>query len=179
MLYYSSKVSEVFVPQYPSYRAPKGYAFVHLLRMELHAARPNHGKACLLEINTNDWEAAPAFLQIIDMPTGANSRTHVLQDGAGGKYWAVGNLVTDPNTPRMRSVLALSVSDDGCDWRVVKLLLDYRDRDPALVGFQYAGFIFDGDDILYLARTAINGARSFHDANCQTFGVVRNFRALG
>ena len=151
---------------------------VNLLRMEMKSAVPGYGKACLLELDPGDLAAAPKFLKIIDMPTGANSRTHVLRDPVGGKYWGIGNLVTDPNTPRMRSVMALTVSEDGYAWRVAKILLDYRHLSPQEVGFQYTSFIFDGDDILYLSRTAFNGAHNFHDANCQTFGTVRNFRTL-
>ena len=47
---------------------------------------------------------------------------------------------------------------------------------PAEVGFQYIFFLIDGDDILYLSRTSINGARNFHDANHQTFHRIRAFR---
>jgi len=151
---------------------------VNLLRMQMRDAEPSYGKACLLELDPERLDAAPRFLQIIDMPTGANSRTHVLRDSVGGKYWGVGNLVTDPATPNMRTVLALTVSDDGYDWRVAKILLDYSDLNPNKVGFQYASFIFDGDDLLYLSRTAFNRAHNFHDANCQTFGVVKGFRVL-
>jgi len=152
---------------------------VNLLRMEMARSAPNHGRACLLELDLAHLEAAPKFLKIIDMPTGANSRTHILKDPVDGKYWGIGNLVTGAQTPRMRSVTALTVSGDGYSWRVAKILLDYSGLDPQEIGFQYTSFIFDGGDILYLTRTAFNGAHNFHDANCQTFGAVRNFRALG
>ena len=152
---------------------------LNLLRMEMAQSSPGYGKACLLELDPDNLEAAPKFLKIIDMPTGANCRTHVLKDPVGGKYWAIGNLVTNPETPRMRSVMALTVSDDGYAWRVAKILLDYSHLDPQEVGFQYTSFLFDGGDILYLSRTAFNGAHNFHDANCQTLGVVKDFRHLG
>jgi hypothetical protein len=152
---------------------------VNLLRMEMRFCQPGHGQACLLELDPDDLEAAPKFFKIIGMPTGGNSRTHVLRDPVGGKYWAIGNLVTDPETPRMRNVLALTVSDNGYRWRVAKILLDRSDLDPGEVGFQYTSFIFDGGDILHMTRTAINGANSFHDSNCITFGTVKNFRQLG
>ncbi len=151
---------------------------INLLRMQIDKCTPNHGKACLLEIPQDDPEAAPRFHSIIDMPTGANTRTHILQDPVGGRYWGVGNLVTDEATPKQRNVLVLVVSDDGYDWHVAKMLLDYRHLDPQKVGFQYTSFIFDGDDILYLSRTSFNGAHSYHDANCQTLGVVKDFRSL-
>ncbi len=152
---------------------------VNLARMQLDKGSvPAYGKACVLEIDENDLEAAPKFHSIIDMPTGANSRTHVLMDPETGKYWAIGNLVTDDDPYSKRSRLALSVSEDGYHWRVAKVLLDYSHLNPEEVGFQYTSFIFDGEDILYLTRTSFNGADSFHNANCQTFGVVEDFRKL-
>lgn len=151
---------------------------VNLVRMEIRGAHPAYGKACLLELDPNNLEAAPRFLRIIDMPTGSNSRTHVQRDDESGRYWAIGNLVTDHATPRMRNVLGLCTSEDGYDWRIAKTLLDYRHLNPSEVGFQYTSFIIDNQDILYLTRTAINGAHNFHDANCQTFGSVRDFRRL-
>jgi len=151
---------------------------VNLTRMQIRGAEPAHSLACLFELDPDDLESAPRFLKIIDMPTGANSRTHVLRDEVSGRYWAIGNLVTNDATPHMRTVVGLCVSDDGYGWRVAKIVLDYRDEDPARVGLQYTSFIVDGDDILHLTRTSINGAHNFHDANCQTFGVVTNFRSL-
>ncbi|MBR2465887.1 MAG: hypothetical protein IKB38_03020 [Clostridia bacterium] len=44
------------------------------------------------------------------------------------------------------------------------------------VGFQYVDFEFDGDDVIFLCRTAINGAASYHDSNCQTFHRIKDFR---
>ena len=43
------------------------------------------------------------------------------------------------------------------------------------VGFQYPSFLFDGDDILAVSRTAVNGAESFHNANFITFHRIRNY----
>ena len=151
---------------------------LNLLRMQIQYCTPNYGKACLLELDPNDLEAAPKFHSIIDMPTGANSRTHILQDPVEGKYWGIGNLVISAETPRQRNIMALVVSDDGYDWRVAKLLLDYRHLDPQYVGFQYTSFIFDGDDLIYISRTSFNGANNYHNANCHTLGVVKNFRSL-
>jgi hypothetical protein len=70
------------------------------------------------------------------------------------------------------------VSPDLEHWSVACDLLDYRHHDPDTVGFQYVDFLFDGEDILFLCRTAINGANSFHDSNYSTFHRIRNFRDL-
>jgi hypothetical protein len=50
-------------------------------------------------------------------------------------------------------------------------------------GFQYADWLFDGDDLIAVVRTAFDdadgGADSFHNANFLTFHRIRNFREAG
>ncbi|MBQ1955293.1 MAG: exo-alpha-sialidase, partial [Clostridia bacterium] len=77
-----------------------------------------------------------------------------------------------------RNLLSLVSSTDLVSWELVCDLLDYRDADPKYVGFQYVDFFFEGEDLLWLCRTAINGARNFHDANCQTFHRIENYKEL-
>jgi len=43
-------------------------------------------------------------------------------------------------------------------------------------GFQYVDWQFDGEDTLYLVRTAYAGAHSYHDANRITFHRLCGFR---
>lgn len=78
----------------------------------------------------------------------------------------------------MRTAVGLCVSTDGMHWRTAKVLFDYSHLSPDEVGLQYQHFIIDGKDILWLSRTAFNHARNFHDANCQTFHIIKDFRAL-
>ena len=56
--------------------------------------------------------------------------------------------------------------------------MNYENADPHKVGFQYVSFLFDGSDLLYLSRTAFNGAQNFHDNNYLTFDRVSDFRNL-
>ena len=37
---------------------------------------------------------------------------------------------------------------------------------------------FEGDDLVYLCRTALNGAHNYHDANYSTFHRLSHFRDL-
>lgn len=147
-----------------------------LFRIDIRSCEPSHGVAAILEADLNNPEAPLKFQRFVNMPSGSNSKSHVLYDEVSDKYYAIGNICVNPATPGQRNVLALQVSDDLYSWKVAKILLDYRHEDPGMVGFQYISFIFDGDDILYLSRTAINQARNFHDANHITFHVVENFR---
>ena len=55
-------------------------------------------------------------------------------------------------------------------------LLDFRTCNEKEVGFQYVDFEFDGDDIIFLCRTALNGAANFHDSNYSTFHRISAFR---
>lgn len=84
---------------------------------------------------------------------------------------------------RERDVLSLSVSDDLWNWRVVKPIMQddsglLPEDSIRLTGFQYADWHFDGDDIIFVVRTANRGANSFHDSNRILFSVLKNFREL-
>jgi len=149
---------------------------LNLLRIGLINCEPSHGVAVLLETDPDQPEAPLKFHRFINMPSGSNSKSYVLFDPVSGYYVAIGNICVNPATPGQRNVLALQASEDLYSWRVAKILLDYRDEDPNKVGFQYITFLIDGDDILYVSRTSINGARNFHDANYITFHTIENFR---
>ena len=42
----------------------------------------------------------------------------------------------------------------------------------------YVDFEIEGDDIIYLCRTAINRPRTYHDSNYSTFHRIKNFREI-
>lgn len=118
----------------------------------------------------------------IDFPGGMTKFT-IRRDPVTGLYLALSNNNTDPRYPSQRNLLALNRSKDLIHWEhVVTLLKDdqglaYGDS-VRLTGFQYVDWHFDGDDIIYLVRTAYLGAHNFHDANRITFHSVADFRDL-
>ena len=75
-------------------------------------------------------------------------------------------------------MLVLYSSEDLVKWDVAKVLYDYRHVDHMKMGMQYVDFSFEGDDIIYQIRTAMNEPRDFHDANYSIFDRVKNFRSL-
>ena len=77
-----------------------------------------------------------------------------------------------------RNYLTLMVSEDLVNWQDVCVLQDYRHCHWQEVGFQYVDFEIEGEAIIYLCRTAINGANSFHNSNYATFHRIENFRIL-
>ena len=74
--------------------------------------------------------------------------------------------------------MSLFVSDDLDHWHTALDLIDYSHRDPLEFGFQYVYFEIEANDILYVCRTAMNGAHNFHDSNYTTFHRIKNFRNL-
>ena len=134
----------------------------------------------------------------IDFP-GAKAKFTIRRDPVTGKYLSLVNSLADKDLLRQmatdlasqryrsrhpirqRNVMSLTASDDLWNWRIVKTLL--RD-DTGLMpeasimhtGFQYVDWQFDGDDLIYVVRTAYRGARNFHDSNQIIFRVFKNFR---
>ncbi len=151
---------------------------LNIMRIGLIGCTPSHGIAVALEADAGAPEKPLTFHQFIRLPSGSNSKTFIQHDPVSGLYIAVGNICVNEETPGQRNVLALQYSHDLYEWKVATLLLDYRHENPKDVGFQYIYFIFDGDDLLYLSRTSLNGARNFHDANYSMMHRVKDFRKL-
>jgi len=122
----------------------------------------------------------------VDLPGGASKFT-IRRDAETGRYWMLSNDMQDEPFPIRRNRLSLFSSDDLRHWTRRKVLLDYTLPTPQeavrTTGFQYVDWQFDeppstGQDIIYLVRTAFEGAHSYHDANMITFGKITGFRQL-
>lgn len=118
----------------------------------------------------------------VRMPGGAKKFT-VRYDSLSGRYWSLVNYVTQEwagkqNPAWVRNTLALSSSPNLQEWTVHRTVLHHPDI--AKHGFQYADWLFDGNDIVLLSRTAYDdngtGAHNCHDANYMTFHRIKNFR---
>ncbi len=112
---------------------------------------------------------------IIDFP-GGGSKFTIRRDPLRGRYWSLTNKQKDP--PARRNGLYLISSHDLRTWKVERPLLSHPD--PEYHAFQYVDWIFDGDDILFVSRTAWEdedgGAHNYHDANFLTFHRAGDFR---
>lgn len=156
--------------------APDG-ALIDLLRYQTATCVPNYGKAYMVALDAEHPDRLPRFVRTVEFP-GNLSKFHILRSPSDGRYYALSNRVTT-ETLNQRNILTLSVSDDLVDWQVKRDILNYADNcfpeGEDMVGFQYPSFIFDGDDLLAVSRTAINGAENFHNANFITFHRIRNY----
>lgn len=118
----------------------------------------------------------------IRFPGGAKKFT-IRYDKKSRKYWTLSNFVLskdrhESDNGGIRNTLVLMNSDDLRTWCISDTLLTC-DK-PELYGFQYADWQFDGNDIIFVSRTAWKDASGNpprqHDANYLTFHRVRNFR---
>ena len=165
--------------------APSGELW-NILR--LHSA-PLPNKAVILGVA--DDGGTQHFLRWIELPGGLSKFT-IRRDPRSGRYVTLSNAVDDtPGVRRFvqernlspRHRLSLCDSDDLITWTRRAMVIEDDSGLPEeeamrRTGFQYADWVFDGEDIVALVRTATDGAHSPHNANQITFHRVAGFRRL-
>lgn len=127
----------------------------------------------------------------VEMPGGGKKFT-VRYDPQSRLYWAL----TNPDSQQTfyhrgiyaggmsasleRNRLVLICSSDLINWIEVKTVL--YDPDPFFHGFQYADWVFDGDDIAAVVRVGAPEERGLpvrqHDSNMMCFVRIEHFRDL-
>ena len=117
-----------------------------------------------MRVNPDDPEAPLEYDRVIHFPGKLQVRDYPRP--VSGKYISIISRILGDSSSHNRN-LSLAVSDN-LDWHVC-LDLHVYDCNPSDVGMQYISYIIEGDDLLYLSRTVISGARNFHDANYSTF----------
>lgn len=135
------------------------------------------GQVIAYEASTTDPEAPLRFHALLPLDT-TYSKFMIKKDPQTGLYFSLVSRLYEGCHDRARNLLSLMYSKDLANWQVACDVLDYRDKDARAVGFQYVDFLMEGEDILFLSRTAINDAHNFHDANYSTFHRIKDFRRL-
>lgn len=135
------------------------------------------GNVIAYEADEANPDAPLKYSHCIEFPANF-SKFMIKYDERSGNYFSVATRVWDRERKRARNLLSLMCSPDLENWRVVRDIFDYRDCDDDKVGFQYVDFSIEGDDLIFLCRTALNGAHSYHDSNYSTFHRIENFRSL-
>lgn len=149
----------------------------NILRYTTDKGTPNHGLIPVLRGDTKDPDKVLTFAKYVPFQ-GNLSKFDILLDDVSGYYYSIICRIYDEKIPYARNLLSLVRTVDLEHWELVCDILDYTMDDPKTVGFQYVSFLFDGDDILFLSRTAFNGAKSYHDNNYITFHRITNFRKI-
>ena len=156
--------------------SPDGEIY-NILRYTTDRGEPKFGYIGILKGDSKDPDKMLEFYKFAKFP-GNLSKFDIKHDAKSGYYFSIFSRITNADTPRMRNVLSLACSKDLENWETVCDLLNYEDQDPKMIGFQYVSFCFDGEDIIYLCRTAFNGAKNHHDSNYITFHRIKNFRNM-
>ena len=120
-----------------------------------------------LRVNTDDHDAPPEYVAIEEAPV-STSMFRIFP--YKGKYLLITNRKTEETAAlfedgNYRNVLSCFVSEDLKSFRLVKDLIDFRNQDPALYGFQYPCCIAEEDGVRLTIRAAFNGAENYHNAN--------------
>ena len=153
-----------------------------ILRVEAGAIE----KAAVVSVSadgkTASFDPATGF---VDLP-GAAKKFAIRRDPAAGSkpvWWMLSNAVPPAfhgkaKPASLRNTLVLSRSENLRDWERRSVILHHPDH--LQHGFQYVDWLFDGDDLVVVSRTAgddaTGGAHNFHDANFLTFHRVTGFR---
>lgn len=152
--------------------------------LRVNGSRFTQEHAAIVKISRNGKKATfDPRTGFIDLPGGGKKFT-IRYDEKSKRYWMLSNYVKPElqydikRAFGIRNTQALCSSPDLRNWTVHKIVLDHPERWHH--AFQYVEWQFDGDDIIFLSRTAYDddtgGAHSSHDANFLTFHRIRNFR---
>ncbi|TLS51861.1 exo-alpha-sialidase [Paenibacillus antri] len=153
---------------------------VNILRYHTKGGEPEHGRAVILEIDDRHPERPLSFGKVIDF-YGNLSKFTIQFDSVSGLYWSLVNRVASSNIFQ-RNILTLVSSPDLERWTICRDILNYHDNgwpeDDKQAGFQYVDWEIHGDDLVFLSRTALNGAFNYHNANYITFHRITDFRKI-
>ncbi len=95
------------------------------------------------------------------------TKFNIRRDAVTGVYLTLSNPNATPSLGAVaRNRLVLCASADLRHWRECLLLIEDDSgldalRSRQFTGFQYVDWQFDGDDLIYLVRTAYAGAHNF------------------
>jgi hypothetical protein len=155
---------------------------VNILRVD---SRLPEEKAAVVRISEDGTRAAfDPEAGFIDFPGGCKKFT-IRFDPTSQAYWSLANHVPEQHRgskpERTRNTLALIRSRDLRSWSVRSVLLYHPDVEKH--GFQYVDWLFEGEDLIAVSRTAyedgLGGAHNQHDANYLTFHRIEGFRERG
>ncbi len=155
---------------------PAGH-LVNIMRYGIDKCEPNYGLALVYRVDTEHPESPLVYERSMAFD-GNHSKFQVRRDPVSGRWYSIISRITCPRDHWVRNLLSLVVSEDLVTWRLVKDLYDFRHLERTQTGLQYVDFFFEGDDILYLCRTSLNGAHTYHDSNYSTFHKIDGFRDL-
>ena len=122
----------------------------HLVNILRNNYRPQGARACMVHLSDDGTTITfDPERDFIAFPGGCKKFT-IRYDEVSGRYWSLSNYIPDKfkgkNPERTRNTLALISSEDLKHWKVNMIVLQHPD--VAKVGFQYADWLIEGNDII-------------------------------
>ena len=160
--------------------ATKDGNIVNILRV--HSPDLPDEYCAVVNLDTVENELSFDEINFRKMP-GASKKFSIRYDESSGLYLSIVNNVPEEykeltSNDRIRNTVSLVSSPDLKNWTIEKNLL--FNKDYKTHAFQYIDWAFDGDDIIFVSRTAFDdnegGAISAHDSNYLTFHRIKQFR---
>ncbi len=113
----------------------------------------------------------------------AVSKFSVRYDEMSELYYALVSTPTVEGEYHQRTVLSLVYSADMINWTTATSVLVDRELmnehyAARMHGYQYADFVFDGNDIIMVVRETTGYSNWFHDGKWTTFYRIEDFRKL-
>lgn len=141
-------------------------------------------KAAIIKVSDDCRELSFDDKDLVDMPGGCKKFT-IRYDSLTHRYWSLVNAASEGEGSAtgldVRNYVVLISSSDLREWTRHATLLAHPDMKRH--AFQYIDWMTEGNDLIYVSRTAYEGpdgelAHSGHDANMLTFHRIKNFRRL-
>ncbi len=130
------------------------------------------GSFLKLKVNTEDAEAPLEYVSIDEAPV-SNSMFKVIAHNGG--FVMVTNRISDKTTGdawSYRNILSLYETKDLKEFKLIKDVANFEDKDPKKHGLQYPAFIKEGDTLYLAIRAAFNNADDFHNSNYMLFTKI-------
>ena len=151
---------------------------VNVLRV--HTSKLPDEYCAIVDVSANGKKIKFNAINFYKMP-GATKKFTIRYDKKSKLYWSLVNYADkqykDVKNERIRNCMALVSSPNLKSWKIAKTVLLHPDVYKH--GFQYADWQFDGEDIVFVSRTAYDdsegGANNNHDANYLTFHRIENY----
>lgn len=150
--------------------------------LRVHLPFGNNEKAAIIDVSNDGKILSFDKSNFVEMP-GASKKFTIRYDKQSDKYWSLVNNIPEEyknkaNPDRIRNFVSLASSTDLRNWTIHETILSHPDN--LKHGFQYIDWVFEGNDIILVSRTAYDdaegGAKGYHDANYMTFHRISNFR---
>ncbi|MFV0469174.1 MAG: polysaccharide deacetylase family protein [Dysgonomonas sp.] len=158
----------------------KDGSIVDILRLHYDA----DDKAGIIKISDDGTTATFDPQTGISNLPGALKKFTINYDSISNRYWTLSSYVLPEDRTkgitleRVRNTIVLAWSEDLINWTIKDIML--HNSDITHHGFQYLDWLFDGNDIIAVSRTASDDetgqADSQHNANYLTFHRFKNFR---